>query len=1241
MGPVETESLSTMQKAAPAGSGPRSTSERMGGAGFAENNPALLPGLDGLRRWTPCTGWATTVYRPPERTQPQGSSFIGGRCPTGCFPQDAAYMALAHKTLAQQDAAHRTLPAVFAPPQTNTTNHHVSGPCSAENDPPPPSYLALWGPVGVLSIEEQSNTVMPEKQMDFTVWTCTPTECPVMVSEGADIMARVLGTILTWERPKPWASPRKVCRVGHLFMSCEIPGQGQKQPESLSSRRSRLLQPQPAPSSGQNGCSRSCQLSEILEAACNASIPGLTGVSNFTVYLYCNLFDGGEATLDPEVSHAVPDLHASCSNAAWYLSAAEDDFLWVHVCSEFFAQEFNNTVCANSSFWLQRAHQVAHTLEHPHTVPADGAVGVEVEGHQAFWTCDDRPFILVLTTVPPHTVWYDTTAVFGDGDVVLRTAVVTVCVHVVLRGAAVCRWCCTNRMTRGGHHCSLEVCNGGCWVSQMLCLLTVAFPQAALSKDVFYLNQSSIDDLCLQLSADSSASSAADDTTEDCLVMLSTRSLSAHDFRRCFLPNDSALISSLCGNGSSPLPQEGWALEYCSKVLPKGPHADSTERPCDFSGWTADHFANSSMLELCGDAVGLRDYVCGNMSRYLLLVRKQPLLLDYCKANLEPKQDSKCVLQQLFDMLPAPYEFDTSQLCVNPMPILQEALYKLSLCEGVVDERAGWLATVSYVLRVLDFVVGLSAGLEEGEREVRQGLGQAILLSSLLDNASFWATLKPDASVSVLQTVGVFLRRERNLSLKEDLLSCFSPVLWDLIEKEDNCSALKFLIQEYLQMPRESIRSLVLSAEKDAVKRFLSHVHQSWDQLQVETIQTSPKEQEAMETMTAAFIHKFPRVTPELFVDLSQFIPYMSVSDIMSFPASLIVNDSVLMAIRDHSSEMKSPQKQAFAKRLLQSSVVGDVPSWPPYFLTSILPLLPHLPVSHFQQLTSQQLSPLMEFLANSSLDATRGRHVLRTLYSKRKNLTSETVMRLGILMCYLNSEELHRFLSTSPVSPALWQQLARCVSEGHVSESGRLSHWLGLTSRTLNTSIWSSSELASLHGVLPQLGASFFQTLSSSELLELFSIPGIPTFPPAQAFQVLSRIAQDTKISARTLCRLRPLWSGLAPAFLRNLSAPDMMGTSDCQCWSSLLTDPQPAHRAMVYRAVQQALEYSPGNITLYLHCLLPVTPLKKLATELNGHTVIHHLALYRNMAWSHQQAQLLFKMIQQTENITIETVL
>lgn len=42
-------------------------------------------------------------------------------------------------------------------------------------------------------------------------------------------------------------------------------------------------------------------------------------------------------------------------------------------------------------------------------------------------------------------------------------------------------------------------------------------------------------------------------------------------------------------------------------------------------------------------------------------------------------------------------------------------------------------------------------------------------------------------------------------------------------------------------MPRDSIRTLVMSAEKDAVKRFISRVHQSWDQLQVETDKVASK----------------------------------------------------------------------------------------------------------------------------------------------------------------------------------------------------------------------------------------------------------------------------------------------------------------------------------------------------------------------------------------------------------------
>ncbi len=130
---------------------------------------------------------------------------------------------------------------------------------------------------------------------------------------------------------------------------------------STASHLSQLDQPQAGRTREGSDQQREMEYStsiEILEAACNESIPGLTGVSNFTVFLYCKLFEGENGSVDPAVAQMGLDLHATCSDAAWYLSAAEEDFLWVHVCSEFFAHEFNNTVCANSSFWLQRAHQV-------------------------------------------------------------------------------------------------------------------------------------------------------------------------------------------------------------------------------------------------------------------------------------------------------------------------------------------------------------------------------------------------------------------------------------------------------------------------------------------------------------------------------------------------------------------------------------------------------------------------------------------------------------------------------------------------------------------------------------------------------------------------------------------------------------------------------------------------------------------------------------------------------------------
>lgn len=293
--------------------------------------------------------------------------------------------------------------------------------------------------------------------------------------------------------------------------------------------------------------------------------------------------------------------------------------------------------------------------------------------------------------------------------------------------------------------------------------------QAALTKDYHFFNHTSIDDLCVQLSVEPIDSPGLD---EECLTQLGSRSLSAQAFRDCFLPNNSVLMSALCGRESpdshQSLQEGSWAAAYCSKMQNYS-HGDT----CHYRKWTVHNFTNSTLLELCGHTHGLREYICLNATLYHQLVKLKPLLVDVC-ADLQAEQESrKCFLQRFFDMLPAPYEFDTSQLCVDPAPLLVDVLHKLSLCEVEGGDRQGFLVALGYVLRVLDFMVGLSSGLDEGEREARQGLGQAILLSSLLDNTS-WASLHPEASTSVLHTVGVFLRREENTTLKEDLLSCFS-----------------------------------------------------------------------------------------------------------------------------------------------------------------------------------------------------------------------------------------------------------------------------------------------------------------------------------------------------------------------------------------------------------------------------------------------------------------------------------
>lgn len=151
--------------------------------------------------------------------------------------------------------------------------------------------------------------------------------------------------------------------------------------------------------------------------------------------------------------------------------------------------------------------------------------------------------------------------------------------------------------------------------------------------------------------------------------------------------------------------------------------------------------------------------------------------------------------------------------------------------------------------------------------------------------------------------------------------------------------------QAYLHMPPENLQQLVLSAEREAAQGFLTLMHRSWAQLQVGMEgegdkggggglgikstwnqagsrlapaeggmqeepgpgewaspelasvpmppQVPPSEEQALGRLTALLLQRYPHLTSQLFIDLSPLIPFLAVSDLMRFPASLLANDSV------------------------------------------------------------------------------------------------------------------------------------------------------------------------------------------------------------------------------------------------------------------------------------------------------------------------------------------------------------
>ncbi|XP_053080067.1 stereocilin isoform X9 [Acinonyx jubatus] len=577
-----------------------------------------------------------------------------------------------------------------------------------------------------------------------------------------------------------------------------------------------------------------------------------------------------------------------------------------------------------------------------------------------------------------------------------------------------------------------------------------------------------------------------------------------------------------------------------------------------------------------------------------------------------------------------------------------------------------------------------------------QGGNLQQLLLCLPDNCSFWDAFRPEGRRSVLRTVGEYLEQEEQWTPlgfeptaspssginKMELLSCFSlqmkdkhlasglgvpgepsggqrrqllvsclsphqPVLWDLLQREKSVWALKILVQAYLHMPPENLQQLVLSAEREAAQGFLTLMHRSWAQLQV-----PPSEEEALGRLTALLLQQYPRLTSQLFIDLSPLIPFLAVSDLMRFPPSLLANDSVLAAIRDYSPGMRPEQKEALAKRLLAPDLFGEVPAWSQELLWAVLPLLPHLPLENFLQLSPHQIQALEDSWPAAGLGPGHARHVLRSLVNQSVQDGEEQVRRLGSLACFLSPEELQSLVPLSDPLGPVERGLLECAANGTLSPQGRVAYELLGVLRSSGGAVLSPRELRVWAPLFPQLGLRFLQELSEPQLRAMLPALQGTSVTPAQAVLLLGRLLPRHDLSLEELCSLHPLLPGLSSQTLQAIPrrvlvgacsclAPELSRLSACQTAALLQTFRVKDGVKNIGTTGASAAVCIPGQQpipTTWPDCLLPLLPLKLL--QLDSAALLANRRRYRELPWSEQQAQFLWKKMQVPTNLTLRNL-
>ncbi|XP_014192008.2 stereocilin [Haplochromis burtoni] len=393
-------------------------------------------------------------------------------------------------------------------------------------------------------------------------------------------------------------------------------------------------------------------------------------------------------------------------------------------------------------------------------------------------------------------------------------------------------------------------------------------------------------------------------------------------------------------------------------------------------------------------------------------------------------------------------------------------------------------------------------------------------------------TIRP----SVLKSVINYFKLEGNSDNKRVLLQCFGTVLSRLLQTGRNLQNTDemLLIKAYFNLSPSSLRPVLKEAHNHTIRLILQYYASVKDTLQLPNEYLSTMVSEILQT------HLVKDVT--LFPELAPMLTKASPADIQALPPwqnNINVRDKINEILKS----MTPDQQQAFglwySKALSPSSITRGQQS----LIKDTGNLIAYLPFQNFQHLSAAQLLDGLDVLQRNTLTPLKQEFVARNLISTYRNLTAQDFSRLGSIACLADPDDLYVYKGTEAFS-VIRESIMSCTRKGLRLPSDLVFNILLNTTELQVPSAVPAERLAEIALLLPSLGVTFLQGLSTSQLLSVLPTLNSIPFSPAQAAVIVDKLSSVNGFIPDRLGELGSLIVGVKTETLLMLTSDKLLST-------------------------------------------------------------------------------------------------